>query len=475
MPPDGPESLSIHGIPSPSLSVPGAASEASSRLSSAVSSSAHSAIASATSHLRIEEMPTPAMFDRVKCYISSQGGPLGHQTSTGLDRDSLINAVSYACQKKGINIDDVQHFNLSVGSKILTLRLAAGDREIDLAELLTPPADSAGDANFQQFFASMNRLKADAEAVAKSQGLTFESFSLNQGSVKPLSDASISLATRAEPGVLHLLDVNRFGNSSANFVNEMLGVCFTKAPSCPHDINFAVIVSSNRSKREQLLQALELLLERKKTDLERDAGAMTPEALAKKQAALRDVEDLINFCNPQTAYPEMDVGSLIDIKLSLVELTRKWTGNRDLSLEEKIGLANRFRELMLSDKVTGVFNKVTSFLINKVFFAHKDAAYLEVAKESSAKNMAIETVAMLFHVETPPASGTLRKKYMEFLAHMGTSPQSEDLSDLILKAKAKTTGVEKLDCFLSSLNLKNLNEDAGLKGEISPLFFEILS
>lgn len=452
--------LSVSGEPREALRVEGAA----------VAAVAGPAIAGAVSHLTIAEDTTPPIFNRVKSFLSVPGGELGSQTKSGLDKAAIMSVVSYACRMNGIVIDDLTNFTLSVGAKMLTVETAAGEREIDLSTLLSPDPTEAANATFKQFNESMNRLKADAESVAKAEGVSFTSQKISNGSIKPVSQESIGFATQANMQFLKDFNVERFAKGDTVYVEKMMG-CLRKDPALTAPIKFADIVSKNKRAREQIQKDLETILDRQKQILEDPSVAMTEEDKSKKRAALRDLEDLLTFFTPLESYPKLDEGSLSDLKLSLVQLIRQWVGNRDLSLEEKKTLAKNLEELILIDKTTSVWSKIADF------FVGSRGRHAEVFKQSSAKSLATETVSMLFHLETSPASGSLRKKYLEFLAHMGEGPHPEDLSDLSLKATQLRTNEERLNCFINGLGLDALkvaiDADADFKNLISLTFVNL--
>lgn len=250
-----------------------------------------------------------------------------------------------------------------------------------------------------------------------------------------------------------------------------------------------------KARRKKILTELAKLIDDKKQELARAANQADKDRLSQVVSDLEKLEDFIAIQpreklageDPEKAVEAhidacKDFGMDLKVAIALAMDQARQMKGAPLTQTEKVELAKELEKLFLGRKTQSAWErfKESRFGISPSAHPAVDSAIyprgatkfekIEMAQsfKQSAKQMAADTVALLFnHEQDAPAGSSVKDAYQEFSQLLGTTNQSRDVADVMFSTHNKTPQ-ERCDEYLSALNL---NPDAALKAELERSVF----
>lgn len=242
-------------------------------------------------------------------------------------------------------------------------------------------------------------------------------------------------------------------------INEALG---TKGPLKKSSVAY---FEQLQKEQEQTLEKLASLIAAKQKSLTAAQADADKQRLKNEIADLERLEQFLLIEPRQTAPGEdikqaikthvaQSVSQGVSVKVAIalvmkekVEELKKQTPPQELTVDQMQKLAEHLNQIYLGQKVQTTWDKIKSFgfspsltpAIDRAAFPfHMDESERVMYKEQykqSAKQMAADTVALLFNLEKDQeGKEPVRDKYAQLSSNLKTSVQSRDLSDLLFTA-----------------------------------------
>lgn len=447
--------------------------------------------------LTISTEPHPELFSLCNgctLYVQ-QTGKTGVTVKDKPDAHDLVTLILKGCTTRGIDPKSVVDFSISFQREKMEITYDDAGTEktikIDLTkEMATWGKKDPATVSFKKMQEATTKLKSfEGRVMAGEYEVDARSPLVKTGSIGSRAAADIT-------GPLNLGKIatkDFFGKAEsrsdylASKIHEACGTGTKPTVSCGRRLEVVKVY------REKALVNLVRTIANKKKDLTAAPDEASKEAIRKQ---IKDLEALLSFLSiqPMGAVPDdalqatvkdhvqrsQDWGVDLKVAIALMIQEQKASIERagavagaprpKLTMDQREKIAQNLEAIFLGRKALSIWEKFKAkcnFSISQapavdsasipMYFSKEEKERYQAEYKKSAKQMAADTVALLFNLEKDEPGLSVKEAYEQLSSRLHTQMQPRDVSDLLFKTH-DMTAADRAKEYIATLNLTGIKE-----------------